>query len=351
VTEEKQQKAGEEDVEEVTTEIVSANRNVATTSAGCSNVPISRSSDVPISSSSDGGSQPLVERTWWTIHFDNTVLDLDLFGEMKLMWEGGESKFRGAPLAQLGWLLFGYVESVEEYQGIWQQFQGWPHEGPKDCEDAGKLASAMNKLYQLALQSNTPVQVSIAKALRRAMQILAGGHVPPSLHVSHACMVGIRTDEQKHWAIPRYQDKQQILRVGKDMVRAVCNLLECFGLRETPKPAAPTFDSVANYRSLKKSKAELNWEHIMHNPGARQAFYNATGNPEPHTIETFPSNTKFALDNFCAFWEMDHFMNDCDFEWRDAIDTAMLPMDIANPKGAECPRTHSHRPKETKRER
>ena len=189
----------------------------------------------------------------------------------------------------------------------------------------------------------------IANALSRAIQVLASGHMPPSLHASHAVMVGIPLSmHEGTWAIPMYERTRDQERPGGDLLKAVTRLLEVFQLLEPERPPPPKAGSVAVFQHLRRSKQELNWEKIMKDTGARAAFYEMIGQTAAPAIETIPQNMAVALDNYGAFWSMESFMCHSELSWQHNIDVSMLPMDISNPKGAECPR---HTATDRKRER
>ena len=260
---------------------------------------------------------------------------MEVFEEMIRMTEGRSNMTPGEPVVELDWAMFGYHKETNNYEGCLPTFQGWECSVAAVVKKAGTLANPMQLLIQAARKTDDPRNVIIATGLAKAIEILAGGHVPVSVQVAHACKIGLRFTYQSDWAIPQYTLAEHFDRPGSDLLTGVLNLLESLKLRVAERPAAPTLGSLAVYRNLQKSTKVKNWEAIMLDGGARQAFYEVTGVPLPRSIDTSPERKEMHLDNFVAFWAMGHWMDSMDFKWCHEIDVAMLPMDIGNPKGAE----------------
>ena len=294
-------------------------------------------------------------KTGWFQQVDGSVFHLDFWVEMMAMCEG-DYRLNGDPMVQLCWLVFGYQPALQEFEGLTSEHQGWPHNCQGSWQQAQRMIPAMNKLVGYTENHNAggprATDIDIARGMRRVIQHLAGGHVPPPVHIAHACMLRRPFKMQQSWAVPQYVENEDILQVGFDVLKACRTFLERLELLEKEKPAAPTFDQVALFQALRRSTQENNWALIMQDPAARSAFYDALHTHVPPTIEIIPCKMDVGLDGFTAFWGMETFMKNNNFSWQTNVDVAMLPMDVQRPKGAECPRnTATDVKKERERER
>ena len=274
-------------------------------------------------------------RSWLDMAFDKNVLDIDVFDDMPFMVSGASSMKRTDPVQCLTWLMFGYVRETNDYEGLTQSFRGYKHENNVDISHAGKLLPALKKLVRLVEAGDKPENVYAARAIEKVVVILAGGTVPPSLHASHAYMRGIPLElQQIYWATPVYETTSQYQQVGKDILASVCGLLAAHNLIAKERPAVPVNQALYMWRNLELPMKERNWRMILHDPACRSAFYDVTGQTVPNSIEDMPTMMAPRYDFFSFFWSIDAFMSRGPFEWRDAVDVYMMPMDVVNPRGS-----------------
>ena len=299
------------------------------------------SSEVQQQASSSSDSQlahPESAPSWWSNLVDHRVLKYEVYEEMERLVTNQARLTEGDPTQQLDWILFGYLYLTDNFESLNPTYRGWPCEIPVVIQQAGQLAVTMQNL--IARADDNPLHVTIAKGLARAITILAGGYLPPSLFASHARKVGLTLTrhESSGWAIPNFETHAQFNQVALDLLAGVLNLLEHFKLREPERPPAPALTELAVWKTLNKTRTHRNWETIMLDPAAQRGFYEMTETPLPNSIELCPAKKDISLDNFSPFWTKDAWMTNNVFSWQDEIDIAMLPMDISNPKGAEWPR-------------